>query len=68
LEELFPEFVDVFAMKSDRMYQCTNRGEPRPIRQTSEIMLHKDYDRKGSAEKKILVVGLKELDAKTDWW
>jgi hypothetical protein len=31
-------------------------------------MLHKDYDRKGSAEKKNLVVFLKGLGAKTDWW
>jgi hypothetical protein len=30
-------------------------------------MLHKDYYRRSSAEKKILVVGLKGLDAKTDW-
>jgi hypothetical protein len=29
-------------------------------------MLHKDYDRKGSV-KKYLVVGLKGLDAKTNW-
>jgi hypothetical protein len=28
-------------------------------------MLHKDYDRKGSVEKKYLVVILKGLDAKT---
>jgi hypothetical protein len=34
----------------------------------SERMLHKDYYRKGSVgEKKILVVGLKGLDAKTSW-
>jgi hypothetical protein len=33
---------------------------------SSERMLHKDYDRKGSVEKKSLVVGLKGLDAKTN--
>jgi hypothetical protein len=33
---------------------------------SSERMLHKDYYRRSSAEKKILVVGLKGLDAKTD--
>jgi hypothetical protein len=32
----------------------------------SERMLHKDYYRKGSVEKKSLVVGLKGLDAKTN--
>jgi hypothetical protein len=32
---------------------------------SSERMLHKDYYRKGSVEKK-LVVGLKGLDAKTN--
>jgi hypothetical protein len=30
-------------------------------------MLHKDYYRRSSAEKKNLVVGLKGLDAKTNW-
>jgi hypothetical protein len=30
-------------------------------------MLHKDYYRRSSVEKKILVVGLKGLDAKTNW-
>jgi hypothetical protein len=30
-------------------------------------MLHKDYYRKGSVEKKSLVVNLKGLDAKTNW-
>jgi hypothetical protein len=30
-------------------------------------MLHKDYNRKGSVEKKILVVALKGLVAKTKW-
>jgi hypothetical protein len=29
-------------------------------------MLHKDYDRKGSVENKLLVVSLKGLDAKTN--
>jgi hypothetical protein len=33
---------------------------------SSERMLHKDYYRKGSLEKKSLVVGLKELGAKTN--
>jgi hypothetical protein len=33
---------------------------------SSERMLHKDYYRRSSAEKKNLVVGLKELDAKTN--
>jgi hypothetical protein len=33
---------------------------------SSEMVLHKDYDRKGSVEKKMsLVVSLKGLDAKT---
>jgi hypothetical protein len=32
---------------------------------SSERMLHKDYNRKGSVEKKILVVALKGLVAKT---
>jgi hypothetical protein len=27
----------------------------------------KDYDRKGSVEKKTLVMNLKELDTKTNW-
>jgi hypothetical protein len=31
-----------------------------------ERMLHKDYYRKGSVEKRNLVVGLKELDAETN--
>jgi hypothetical protein len=31
---------------------------------SSQRMLHKDYDRKGSVEKKSLVVSLKGLDAK----
>jgi hypothetical protein len=30
-------------------------------------VLHKDYDRKGSVEKKSLVVSLKGLGAKTNW-
>jgi hypothetical protein len=30
-------------------------------------MLHKDYDDNGSVEKKILVVSLKGLGAKTSW-
>jgi phosphoribosylaminoimidazole (AIR) synthetase len=30
-------------------------------------MLHKDYDRKGSVEKKMLVVSLKGLGGKTNW-
>jgi hypothetical protein len=30
-------------------------------------MLHKDYDRKGSVEKKNLVMSLKGLGVKTDW-
>jgi hypothetical protein len=30
-------------------------------------MLHKDYDRKGSVEKKTVVVNLKELGAKVNW-
>jgi hypothetical protein len=30
-------------------------------------MLHKDYDRKGSVEKKIMVVGIKVLDGKKNW-
>jgi hypothetical protein len=35
---------------------------------SSEKILHKDYDRKGSvAKKKSLVVILKDLGAKTDW-
>jgi hypothetical protein len=33
---------------------------------SSERMLHKDYDGQDSVEKKILVVGLKGLDAKTN--
>jgi hypothetical protein len=33
---------------------------------SSERMLHKDYYRRSSAEKKNLVVGLKGLDAKTN--
>jgi hypothetical protein len=33
---------------------------------SSERILHKDYYRRGSAEKKCLVVGLKGLDAKTN--
>jgi hypothetical protein len=33
---------------------------------SSERMLHKDYYRKSSVEKKNLVVGLKEPDAKTN--
>jgi hypothetical protein len=32
---------------------------------SSERMLHKDYDRKDSVEKKSLVTSLKKLDAKT---
>jgi hypothetical protein len=32
-----------------------------------EMMLRKDYDYKGSVEKKSLVVSLKGLDAKTNW-
>jgi hypothetical protein len=34
---------------------------------SSERMLYKDYYRTSSAEKKSLVVGLKGLDAKTNW-
>jgi hypothetical protein len=30
-------------------------------------MLHEDYDCKGSVKKKFLVMGLKGLDAKTNW-
>jgi hypothetical protein len=30
-------------------------------------MLRKDYDRKGSVEKRTLVVSLKALGAKTNW-
>jgi hypothetical protein len=30
-------------------------------------ILHKDYDRKGSVEKKNLVVSLKVIGAKTNW-
>jgi hypothetical protein len=33
----------------------------------SERMLHKDYYRKSSVEKKTLVVGLKGPDAKMNW-
>jgi hypothetical protein len=33
---------------------------------SSERMLHKDYNRKCAVEKKILVVGLKGLGAKTN--
>jgi hypothetical protein len=33
---------------------------------SSERMLHKDYYRRGSVEKKNLVVGLKGFDAKTN--
>jgi hypothetical protein len=33
---------------------------------SSERMLHKDYYRRSLAEKKILIVGLKGLDAKTN--
>jgi hypothetical protein len=33
---------------------------------SSERMLHKDYYRRSSVEKKILVVGLMGLDAKTN--
>jgi hypothetical protein len=33
----------------------------------SERMLHKDYYRKSSVENKSVVLGLKELDAKTNW-
>jgi hypothetical protein len=33
---------------------------------SSERMLHKDYYRRSSVEKKNLVVGLKGLDAKTN--
>jgi hypothetical protein len=33
---------------------------------SSERMLHKDYYRRSSVEKKYLVVGLKGLDAKTN--
>jgi hypothetical protein len=33
----------------------------------SERMLRKDYDRKGSIEKKNLAASLKGLDAKTNW-
>jgi hypothetical protein len=33
---------------------------------SAERMLHKDYYRKGSVEKNVLVVGLKGLDAKTN--
>jgi hypothetical protein len=33
---------------------------------SSERMLHKDYYRRSSVEKKSLVVGLKGLDAKTN--
>jgi hypothetical protein len=33
---------------------------------SSERMVHKDYYRRSSAEKKNLVVGLKGLDAKTN--
>jgi hypothetical protein len=34
---------------------------------SSERMLYKDSDRKGSVVKKALVVSLKGLDAKTNW-
>jgi hypothetical protein len=34
---------------------------------SSERRLYKDYDRKGSVEKKSLVVNLKGLCTKTDW-
>jgi hypothetical protein len=33
---------------------------------SSERVLHKDYDRKGSLKKMALVVSLKGFDAKTD--
>jgi hypothetical protein len=33
-------------------------------KEAGEQLLHKDYDRKGSVEKKSLVVSLKGLDAK----
>jgi hypothetical protein len=43
----------------------------KPIRgkaiNSSERMLHKDYNHKNSVEKKSLVVSLKELDVKTNW-
>jgi hypothetical protein len=39
--------------------------DERPIIR-EKLMPHKDYDRKGSVEKKSLVVSLKELDAKTN--
>jgi hypothetical protein len=34
---------------------------------SSESMLHKDYDRKGSVAKKNVVVILKKLGAKNNW-
>jgi hypothetical protein len=34
---------------------------------SSERMLHKDYDREGSVEKKSFIVSLKGLDAKMNW-
>jgi hypothetical protein len=39
--------------------------EDKPVL-SSERMLHKDYNRRGSVEKKYLVVRLKGLDAKTN--
>jgi hypothetical protein len=36
-------------------------------RQTHLHVWHKDYDRKGSAGKKSLVLSLRELDAKMNW-
>jgi hypothetical protein len=50
-------------------YMC-DKYTPIHKRQTHllvrERALHKDYDRKGSFEKKSLVVSLKGLDAKTN--
>jgi hypothetical protein len=34
---------------------------------SSERLLHKDYDSKGSVREKSLVMGLKGPDAKTNW-
>jgi hypothetical protein len=45
------------------------RSDPRVYKRkifSSERMLHKDYYRRSSAEKKNLVVGLKGFDAKTN--
>jgi hypothetical protein len=51
--------------ENDCAGEASSNVNERPII-SSESMLHKDYDCKGSVEKNLLVVSLKGLGAKTN--